>query len=332
LNKFKVSIGIVNYNNLVYLPDCLSSVFNQTIKDIQVIIVDNNSTDGSVEYISQNYPSVKLIKNKTNEYFCRAHNQAIKESESDFNLVLNTDVVLEPDFLENMLISAELDERIGILSGKIMRMDKKHIDTAGLFLGVNRRPIERGYGFVDSGQYETDDYIFGAGGVTPLYRRAMLEDIKVDEQYFDERYEIYYEDLDISWRAFSRGWKAFYNHKALAYHKRGGTNKVLPVKLKYFSKFDFAYLSPVNKMRIVRNRYLTIIKNENIIDFIKDIPFIITYDLKIWLFILIFTPTTALHFFKTIGSFKKSFMWKRRIKRLKKVDRFDLRKWITGQV
>jgi len=238
--KTKISIGIVNYNNLEYLPDCLSSLFNQTIKEFEVIFIDNNSTDGSCEFVEQNFPQVKIIKNKENNFFCKAHNQGIEESSCDFHLVLNTDVILEPTFLEELLKAAETDERIGIVSGKIMRMDKKHLDTTGLFLGIDRRPIERGYGILDQGQYNNEGYTLGAGGVAPLYRMEMLKDVKINGQYFDESYGIYYDDLDISWRANLRGWKGFYTPKAVAYHKRGGTNKVLPVKTKYFAKFDLA--------------------------------------------------------------------------------------------
>lgn len=328
----KVSIGIVNYNNLEYLSDCLSSLFNQTFSKFKVIFIDNNSTDGSCDFVEKNFPDVMIIKNEKNEYFCKAHNIGIKNSGSDFHLVLNTDVILEPEFIEELLKAANMDDRIGIVSGKIMRMDKKNVDTTGLFLGKDRRPIERGYGLRDSGQYEQSGYVFGAGGVAPLYRVKMLEDIAFRKQFFDENYEIYYDDLDISWRAFLKGWKGYYTPKAIAYHKRGGTNKVLTVKSKYFAKFDFAYLSDQNKMRLIRNRYMTILKNDTILNFLRDLPSILIYDIKIWLFILFYAKSVVLELLKNLTPLKDLLVFRKFIQSTKTLKSSELRKWITRQI
>jgi GT2 family glycosyltransferase len=332
LKNIKVSVGIVSYNNLEYLPDCLYSLSNQTIKGIKVIFIDNNSTDGSSEFVEKNYHEILIIKNKENEFFCKAHNRGIRESGCDFHLVLNTDVILEPDFIEEILKASMIDDKVGIVSGKIMRMDKKHVDTTGLFLGRDRRPIERGYGIEDHGQYDEQGYVFGAGGVAPLYRMEMLEDISYKGEFLDESYEIYYDDLDISWRACLKGWKAFYTPKAVAFHKRGGTNKVLPVKFKYFAKFDFAYLSDQNKMRLLRNRYLTMIKNDTFQNFMKDLPYIVLYDIKIWLFIIFFARHVILEFIKGLKGSRQTFSFRKHIQSSKNVKSQDIREWITKQI
>ncbi|MBU1625803.1 glycosyltransferase family 2 protein [bacterium] len=332
MKKSSISVCIVNYNNIEYLPDCLTSLSNQTIKDIKVIFIDNNSTDASVSYVEKNFPQFLIIKNKTNEYFCKAHNRGIKESGCEFHLVLNTDVILEHDFIEELLKAAQIDERIGILSGKIMRMDKKHIDTTGLFLGKDRCPIERGYGFEDHGQYEKPEFVFGAGGVAPLYRMEMLEDIEYENQFFDETYEIYYDDLDISWRANLKGWKGYYTPKAMAYHKRGGTNKVLPVKFKYFAKYDFAYLSDQNKMRLLRNRYLTIIKNDSTTNLLRDLPYILVYDIKIWSFIIFFAPKVIIELLRNLKVFSPALKFRKKIQHSKKIKNNIIRNWITEQI
>ena len=119
-----------------------------------------------------------------------------------------------------------LDAKIGMLSGKILRMDRETIDSTGLFLGRNRKAVERGYGKKDIGQYDKPGYVFGASGAVMFLRKSMLIDIKDENGYFDERFGMYYEDLDLCWRAQKKGWKAYYTPKATAYHVRGGTAQI----------------------------------------------------------------------------------------------------------
>ncbi|MDP2924677.1 MAG: glycosyltransferase family 2 protein, partial [Candidatus Omnitrophota bacterium] len=220
---FMLSVIIVNYNRKDLLKKCLDAVRSQSFRDIETIVVNNGSSDGSSDMVRMDYPEVKLIENKENLYFCRANNQGIKEAKGEFILCLNSDCVLDKYYLKEALESFKLDRKIGMVSGKILRMDKKTIDSTGLFVGRNRKPAERGYGKLDRSQYQNPGYIFGVSGACALFRKDMLEDIKDENGYFDETFEMYYEDLDLCWRAQKKGWKAYYNPKAVAYHKRGAT-------------------------------------------------------------------------------------------------------------
>ena len=117
----KVSINIVTYNAKKYLPFCLSSILNQSYKNFEVVIVDNNSQDGTQEYIKINYPNIKLIENKENMGFAHAHNQAISINDSEYVLVTNQDIFLENDFLEILVNFADNNKEYGSFGGRLKK-------------------------------------------------------------------------------------------------------------------------------------------------------------------------------------------------------------------
>ena len=293
----KVSVTIVCYNNRGYLDGLLGSVFGQDYPDIEVVVVDNKSSDGSAEFIKENFPKVRLIVNDKNEFFCKGQNDAIRGSSGEFVLALNTDVVLGPGFISAMVAAMEGDPKTGSVSGKILRGGGERVDTTGLYLGRDRRPVERGYGELDEGGYETPGPIFGAGGAAPMYRRAMLDDVAIEGEFFDETYEMYYEDLDLAWRAARRGWKGWYTPDAVAYHLRGGSAKS-GAQPPGFIKRDFALIPPMLKAKLLRNRYLTMIKNDEPRDFIRNLPYILAYELKVWAYVTLFSIKTIPEFIR----------------------------------
>ena len=108
-----------------------------------------------------------------------------------------------------------------MVSAKVLRADGKTIDSTGLFLSVWRTAGERGHGLIDTGRFEREEYIFGVNGAVAFYRRQMLEEIKIGQEYFDPDFHIFYEDLDMAWRAQRAGWRGYYIPQAIAYHARG---------------------------------------------------------------------------------------------------------------
>ena len=150
-----ISIVIVTYNSGQFIEDCLDSISGQTSKEFEVIIVDNNSTDKTLEVIMQKLPDVRLISNRENFGFSRAVNQGIEYSGGEFILILNSDIVLREDFihkLKNMFLL--LPENVGMISPKLLQMDKQRIDSAGLVLSKTRRFYDRGRGDIDLGQFD----------------------------------------------------------------------------------------------------------------------------------------------------------------------------------
>ncbi len=277
-----ISVIIVNYNRKKLLKNCVGSVTTQSVNDIETIVIDNGSSDRSVEMMKLDYPEVKLIENKKNLFFCKANNQGIEKSKGDFILCLNSDSVLDRD-LKEALSSFNLDKRIGMVSGKILRMDKKTIDSTGLFVARNRKPLERGYGKPDKGQYENSEYVFGVSGSCMFMKKAMLEDIRDENGYFDETFEIYYEDLDLCWRAQKKGWKAYYNPKAVAYHERGAT-AVIENRRGGFKTLP--YIADNLKKKYIRNRYKCMRKNDSIAGFLVNLPFILFYEIKLYGYVI----------------------------------------------
>lgn len=115
-----VSVNIVNWNGLNFLSNCIESIKLQTYKNIEINIIDNNSTDGSVDFLSGKYPDIKLVKNMRNEGFSKAHNQAIMISSGEYILPLNFDIVLSPAFVEEMVKAIESSPRLALFQGNFM--------------------------------------------------------------------------------------------------------------------------------------------------------------------------------------------------------------------
>jgi len=240
----KVLIQIVTWNSHFFVENCLDSVFKQTYKNFSVLIVDNGSTDKTIEFVGEKYSSFKnlfILKNIHNLGFAFAHNQGLNISQSDFILVMNPDVVLSPDFLEKLMAVMEINHRIGSCSGKLLKMKFSNsgtkingikteiIDSTGILIRRSGQAVDRGEGEEDKGQYDKDSDVFGLSGACVLYRRRALEDVKIPAskgyEYFDNDFFAYKEDVDLAWRLNLRNWRNVYVSKAIAYHFRAGAPK-----------------------------------------------------------------------------------------------------------
>lgn len=277
-----VSVGINNY-----LRSCLKSLESQTYPQLEILVIDNSLSQNVSQEVFR-YPEIKLYSQEKKLSYCLSLNKGIEISKGDFTLCLNDDVLLDKNFIKEALRGFSIDEKIGMVSGKILRFDKRTIDSAGLFLSPWRAPKERGYGTKDSGKFEKEEYIFGVNGAVALYRKEMLESIKMDSEYFDSDFKFFYEDLDIAWRAQNFGWRCYYIPKAIAYHLRGGS---LRQSKGVGNKYARHYLSDDLHFDLIKNRYLCIIKNEKFVNFLLHLPFIVLYDLVVLIYIIIFKPS-----------------------------------------
>jgi len=298
-----VSVVIINRERKDFLNRCLASLKLQTYLKIEIIVVDNNSQDGSLELLESNYPEIKCIRNKKNEYYCKAANQGISEARGEYVLCLNNDIVLTPDYISETIKCFAIDDRIGMVSGKILKADKAKIDSTGLFLGRSRKPVDRGYQKEAGVIFWESGYTFGASGSASLFKKEMLAEIKINNEYFDEDFKIYYEDLDISWRANILGWKGYYTSLAIGMHYRGGTSKENGRRL--FKSFDFPYLNLQCKKHLIKNRYLTMLKNDRLSDFLLNLPFILIYEIKLWFYLLLFEPKIVKDIINNIPQMKR---------------------------
>lgn len=274
------SVVIVNWNTRAYLEGCLNSVFSQSYGNIEVIVVDNASSDGSVDYIRQNYPDVQIIENSSNKGFCAANNQGLARSRGSFVLFLNPDTLIEPDALEKAARAFKDDDRVGSLSGKILRFDRETVDSTGQFLRASRRVKERGFGEKDKGQYQAIEPVFSTCGAAAFYRRECIWDVILDGEFFDEDFFTYWEDLDAGWRARNKGWKCIYRPDIGILHARGGAFK------EKRSAFSLLHKGPEMQYHIIKNRYLTMIKNDCWGDIFKNILPILGFELMTWGFLI----------------------------------------------
>jgi GT2 family glycosyltransferase len=304
-----VGVVIVAWNAEQYIGDCLSSVERLERKAQEVVVVDNASQDDTARLAQASHPRAKVIRQATNVGFARANNIGIAANESPFLLVLNPDTRLEPDFLEKLLPAFD-DPAVGIACGKLLRFDGRTIDSAGQQLGRSRQPIDRGYGRADHGQFDRDEEVFGACGAAALYRRSMLEAI-ADEggAFFDEGFFAFYEDLDLAWRARKLGWKAVYRHRAVAYHARGGTAGTAAVRERGRALLS---RSPELRYHIVKNRYLTILRNDKTADYVRDLPFIVARDLATLALLLWHSPEVLPRLWKARAIFRRAWTLRRR--------------------
>jgi GT2 family glycosyltransferase len=278
-----VSEIIVNWNGAAYLPACLSSLSKQTYAPLEILIVDNASTDDSCQVIevfqAQTSLKVTLIRNQHNAGFCRGNNQGIWESRGEFVLLLNADVTLAPRFLENVIHVMQSDLHIGIVTGKLVSgYDSTKIDSTGIVIYKNRRAVDRGQREGDVGQYNLQEEVFGASGAACLYRRTMLEEIKYDHEYLDELFFAYKEDVDISWRARLLGWKCVYTPDAVGWHyRKWGTGKRNTIP-------------KVVRRHSLKNRYLLLIKNERWETFLPHLFSIFWFEMRSLVYILVREP------------------------------------------
>lgn len=275
-----VSVVLLNWNGQKFLKDCIDSVLAQTFPDIELIVIDNASSDGSPDWIESEYLGrLTLVRNDTNTGFSRAMNQGFALARGEYLIPLNFDVIMEPTFVEELVRAAGTEDKIGSVSGKLIRftMEGKTrvIDSTGHLVHSNRYVINRGEGEIDEGQYDTPEFVFGTCGGASLYRRSMLEDTAFNGEVYDESFFIMLEDVDLDWRAQLRGWRCAYTPTAVAYHFRGA---------------GAAGKSRLVQRHYYKNRYLIIWKNDKFLSILKFCLPIAIMDFYLWLDILFTAP------------------------------------------
>lgn len=214
--KATISVVIPHRDGRRHLDTCLTALRRQTYPSVEVILVDNGSTDGSQAYVRASFPEVQLIELGENRGFTGACNAGMRVSTGDIVCLLNNDTRADEHWLEEVAIAFAQHPEVGMVAPKLLLFDPSdHFHAAGDYYCINGLPGNRGVWQRDIGQFEEVEYVFSACGAASAYRREMLDDIGL----LDERLFFSCEDIDLAWRANLRGWRALYVPSAVVYHR-----------------------------------------------------------------------------------------------------------------
>ncbi len=361
----KISLVIIHFNTPHYLESCLTAIFAQTYKNIEVIFIDNNSPDKSgLEYVKKAFghrEDLIIVPNSENLGYARAANQGIRMAiegkdqeealvadlsespapshsnfeKADYVVITNPDIVYTPTYFEKAISRIEQDVKIAALTGKVYKYDFDRlqptniVDTVGLFAYKNRRIIDDGQGLIDEGQFDEECEVFGVSGACPLYRTKALEDVKILGEYLDEDFFMYKEDVDLSWRFLLCGWKNLYYPEALAYHGRG-----TGVQRRFFNKEIVANrksLSKFQKKYSFKNQHLMERKNELWLNYFADFFPIMFKKLAMFTYITFREPYLWGSYFDYLKQLPRALKKRRLIMKKRKISAKEMRKWFKKQ-
>ena len=272
----KTAIIILNWNGEKLLKQFLPSVIEFTAKQAEIYIADNNSTDNSIDFITENFPSVKIIKNAINGGYAKGYNDALKHIDADIFCLINSDIEVTENWLNPILNEFENDENIGVLQPKILDFKNKtkfeYAGAAGGFLDFFGYPYCRGRIFndieKDKNQFNKISDIFWASGACFFIKSDLFRELNG----FDEDYFAHQEEIDLCWRVQNAGFKIKYIPNSIVYHVGGATLSNLNPK-KTFLNFRNSLL---NILKNVPNRYLVfLILSRLILDGFAGIKFLL---------------------------------------------------------
>src|SRR5207247_4054741 len=288
----------------------------------EIIVIDNNSTDGTIDILEQFEDRVSVVYNSENIGFAAAQNQAIGLSSGQWVLTLNPDVLLLPNFIQALVDAGQVDTKIGTVCGKLLAMTatfdipaRPLVDSTGIYFNPMLRHLDRGSQEIDNGHYLKHEYVFGATAAAALYRREMIDNISLDGEFFDSDFFVYREDADVAWRAQLMGWKCIYAPYARGYHVR----KVLPGNRRA--------LPPAINMHSVKDRFLMRIKNISPELYRRNWFSITTRDLIVILCCLVREHSSLRAFWFLAKNFKKVVAKRQLIQARRRVDHEYMASW-----
>ncbi|HPV70945.1 MAG TPA: glycosyltransferase family 2 protein, partial [Candidatus Magasanikbacteria bacterium] len=273
----RLSVNLVAWNGAKYIPYLMKSLRNQTFKDWSLFVLDNHSTDNTLELIkreTEDFPVfVEIVENPENLGFAGGHNLAFQKTESDYVLLLNQDTYLQPDYLAQAVSFMDAHQDTAAVSGRLMKWDfaalsqglektfTNQIDSLGFKILKNRRVVENLAGVEWQKQLTAPTEVFGVSGTLPVYCREALQEVSLAEgQIFDSLYSSYKEDVDLAYRFQLQGLKAYILPEAVAFHDRTmagpkTTTDLAAIKNKRQQSARLSFFS-------YRNHLLNLSKNE----------------------------------------------------------------------
>ncbi|MBI2939503.1 MAG: glycosyltransferase family 2 protein [Chloroflexi bacterium] len=260
LSRPLVSVVVVNWNGRPHLERCLPALLAQTYRPVEVIVVDNGSSDGSASSVRRAFPGVQVREMAENLGFAAGSNEGIRCSRGTYVATLNNDTIPEPGWLAALVEAAESDPRVGLVASKMLFFDRPTIvNSAGICIDRAGIAWDRRGGQPDD-PHEPPASVFGPCAGAALYRRAMLDDVGL----FDEEFFCYLEDVDLAWRARLAGWECRYAPGARVLHHHSATS---------------GEGSAFKRFHLGRNKVWLLAKNMDAVDLVRYLPIILGYDL-----------------------------------------------------
>jgi GT2 family glycosyltransferase len=258
-DPFGISVVIVNWNGKTELASCLDSLRAQTLDGFETIVVDNGSTDGSLELLRDRFPEIAVVETGENLGFAEAVNRGIDASRGQWIATLNNDAIADPRWLERLREAAQAGGAdLGMLQSHVNFTDQPNrINSTGIVLFKDGTAMDRGYDTLDRETRWSEDIFCPTAGAA-LYRRAMFDEVRLPTGVFDRSFFMYFEDVDLGWRCRLAGWSARYVPRAIVHHRFQGTSK------RHGSLFV--------PLHCKRNRLRTLIKNGSVAFIMRGLP------------------------------------------------------------
>lgn len=217
-----VSIIILNFNGKKFLQKCLESLMKVSYQDLEIIVVDNNSNDGSIKYVNDNFSSVKIIELKKNLGFAEPNNIGAKKANGEFLLFLNNDTWVDTNFLTELVRIAQEDETVAILQPLLLKPDGQ-VDSSGDYVDIHGRAYR------SKAKPKTVQNILSARGAAMLIKKEIFWNLNG----FDPKFFVSFEDVDIGWRAWLLGYRVVVVPTSIVYHIGGQTTKKIESEIKF---------------------------------------------------------------------------------------------------
>ena len=211
------TVVVLNWNGARLLPRCLDAVASQAGSPFQTWVVDNGSTDDSLQVLA-GYPGVRVIRSDRNRGYAGGNNLALREVTTPYAVLLNNDAAPDAGWLAALVAAFDGADRVGAVTSKVLLGDGQ-VQSTGVVLTADGYAADRGFGEPDDGRYDRAHEVFAACGAACAFRTAALTDVGL----LDERFFLYYEDVDLSWRLRSRGWSVRFAPDAVVHHEHSAT-------------------------------------------------------------------------------------------------------------
>lgn len=271
--------GIVNHGSYDELERCLESLARQSLPAAAIAVYDTGQDP--VRFVSGRaaHPEI-LFEQGPNRGYAGGANRVVERltreaAPLDYLLVLNPDVELDPDFSVRLIEGIDRHPRVAIASGKLLRPDRRTLDSAGIVFARHGRPRDRGSGLHDRGQFDAAEFVDAASGAAMMLRVEALYDLALEGELFDETFFAYHEDTDLCWRARRFGWQILYEPLAVAVHVRG------------WQRGRRAEIAISTRRHSFKNHYLQLVKNETLGHGLRNLPWLLGWEILRFGFVML---------------------------------------------